>query len=1371
MLNKFFRSISKSFGLKKSLKTKWSLLKLDSLETRINPSQVVDVTLESGSLVLKSQTQNGEVNIFDITQPDSLAALIRLQGTGGTIFKGTVNLFSSGYGTAQAEINTLNLPGFNRLQVRGGEGDDYISLGNLDGNVIGDQTQKNFGFNIDTFSSNAGSSKGSDYLTVNGIVSMKDGGEFVTDITPSGNIFVTPGLNLDGINVTASGFIQSIGTGRVRLVADGLIGSTINFQNNAGISNGSGDIFMQSGSFGSIQLNGNKLETIGGGIEFNSDVVLNASSRLETGLTGSSLNGVIFQKTVSGVSPLGQNLAIQSKGPVIFNQDAGTASIPLGAVTIGENNSLANPTKINFTNLFAGSLAAYTNLEFNSSGTLNLASVNGLSITTTDSSSIISLGAQNSLVPAVSTANLGPVNITNANILNINADIVTTGPITQTGTTANSQVFIGNSGVNLDLKISSDSQSIRFSSPVTLNQNLQITSNSSGLLAGGSAINFGSTVDGLFQIQASTGIGNFSFNGAVGSVNPVGAITVTKTNSFTAAGSINAQSLVINQATGSVLFNGNQTYTNFAGLNIATSTVNGNVFINAPILLQNNAQLSINNSGFLNLASLASVTANTGNISLGGNGGGDLFLYSGFTTNTGNISFLNPVYLYNDLNLSSKSGSIRFSAPVESMKQTLQSSLGIPANLTITSPTNNATVSFVSTVGLVRPLGSVTINSSKDLVFTSNLKAASLTIQDMTGGFSALGDLVITGAFVTNTTSNPYNVTLTGSQVQISGSTLMNHLGTTILGDSNSDSFLFSGGFEETGAGGITARGSFVSGSSISLTSELTIGGNNVGAMSLDFAQDSVFYSRLNVQPNERLTINSSAGLRLINNTGGVFQGTLAVNSGSVTVLDNFDSIFSTIVSGGTISGIGSYGNISALSGVISPGDIVGALSTRSIVANNISTMLFELGTVSTANDQLIANGTVTLNSPILSVTPGQFLRIGSTVTIISNDGNDAVIGTFAGLSEGSTFTSGNFTFQISYKGGSNKNDVTLNVINGTVINPPPSNPMVLATAASAGGGPMVTVKYVDGHEVSFWAYNTGFTGGVRIAMGDVNGDGYTDLITGVGVGGGPHIKVWDIKSGAPIQVASFFAFESTFTGGLYVGVGNLNGDAYADIIVGAGPGGGPRVSAYAGAQAFAINPGLVMTNFFAYGEGFRGGVTVAAADRTGDGVDEIVTGAGYGGGPNVSVFQLVQTTPNQFNPQLIQNFFAFDSTFTGGIFVAGGRFSNGTNSNGQILDDIFVGTGSGTKATVAIAFGTGGFYYLNPFGNFQGGVRVGIASTSPTPGGTNYLMAAAGPGGGPQVNTYAYSSTTPYTINQVDQFFALNPNVTVGVFANTTIL
>ena len=424
-------------------------------------------------------------------------------------------------------------------------------------------------------------------------------------------------------------------------------------------------------------------------------------------------------------------------------------------------------------------------------------------------------------------------------------------------------------------------------------------------------------------------------------------------------------------------------------------------------------------------------------------------------------------------------------------------------------------------------------------------------------------------------------------------------------------------------------------------------------------------------------------------------------------------------------------------------------------------TLSLQVGTTSNGvNDLVLVNGTVSLNNATLSVITGNFITVGTTYTIIQNDGTDVVSSTFLNLPEGASYTSGNTIFTVSYKGGTG-NDVTLKAISNLL--PPPVNvpgvKQTFATGIDAGGGPLVTVNFADGHTSSFFAYDQNFRGGVRVAMGDINGDGNVDLITAPGVGGGPNIKIFNLVSGTPIQVADFFVFEAAFFGGLYIAVGNLNNDGFGDIIVGAGPGGGPRVSAYAGSQNFSINGSTVMTTFFAYAPEFTGGITVAAADRTGEGIDEIVTGAGFGGGPNVTVFQLQQTPQGAFNQVVIQNFFAFDTLFTGGIYVAGGRFSNAT------YDDIFVGTGPGTKATVAVAFGTGGIHYLNPFGNFNGGVRVGISSSSIKGTTPNYLMAAAGPGGGPQVNLY----NTNFGL--VDSFFATNPNVTFGLFANSTIL
>lgn len=78
--------------------------------------------------------------------------------------------------------------------------------------------------------------------------------------------------------------------------------------------------------------------------------------------------------------------------------------------------------------------------------------------------------------------------------------------------------------------------------------------------------------------------------------------------------------------------------------------------------------------------------------------------------------------------------------------------------------------------------------------------------------------------------------------------------------------------------------------------------------------------------------------------------------------------------------------------------------------------------------DQWVVNGTVALNGAKLAASLGFTPAAGRAFAILVNDGTDAVVGTFAGLAEGSAFDLGGVTFSITYAGGDG-NDVVLTVL------------------------------------------------------------------------------------------------------------------------------------------------------------------------------------------------------------------------------------------------------------------------------------------------------------------------------------------------------
>jgi hypothetical protein len=284
----------------------------------------------------------------------------------------------------------------------------------------------------------------------------------------------------------------------------------------------------------------------------------------------------------------------------------------------------------------------------------------------------------------------------------------------------------------------------------------------------------------------------------------------------------------------------------------------------------------------------------------------------------------------------------------------------------------------------------------------------------------------------------------------------------------------------------------------------------------------------------------------------------------------------------------------------------------------------------------------------------------------------------------------------------------------------------IVVTGADAGTDPLVNVYDAQTHQelASFEAYDYRFKGGVRVAVGDINGDGVRDIITAPGPGGGPDVRIFDGATGQLVD--EFMAYDPGFAGGVNLAIGDFNGDHVPDIVTGADAGGGPHVKVFDGKTLGHAVPSI-LASFYAFDPGFAGGVRVAVGDTNGDGVPDLITAPGAGGGPDVRVWDGARLDLAGSPAGLLREFMAYDPRFSGGVYVTSGDvFGNG-------VDYVVTGAGSGGSPDVKVFGNTLSWDFLAYSAGFAGGVRVGIA---PNPGNPGHIaiITGAGPGGGPEV-------------------------------------
>ncbi|HUR78622.1 MAG TPA: Calx-beta domain-containing protein, partial [Acidimicrobiales bacterium] len=156
----------------------------------------------------------------------------------------------------------------------------------------------------------------------------------------------------------------------------------------------------------------------------------------------------------------------------------------------------------------------------------------------------------------------------------------------------------------------------------------------------------------------------------------------------------------------------------------------------------------------------------------------------------------------------------------------------------------------------------------------------------------------------------------------------------------------------------------------------------------------------------------------------------------------------------------------------------------------------------------------------------------------------------------------------------------------------------------------------------SSFAYgnNGNFFGGIFVAAGDTDGDGKDEIITAPGPGGGPHVRQWTLSGSNLTGNDGFMAYGTNFTGGVTLASADTNGDGKSDIITGPGAGGGPHVRAFSGATGAELFGFMAYTNPQAQ-PNWTGGVNVAAGDLDDDGKAEVAVGPWQGGGPHLRLF------------------------------------------------------------------------------------------------------------------------------------------------------
>ena len=206
------------------------------------------------------------------------------------------------------------------------------------------------------------------------------------------------------------------------------------------------------------------------------------------------------------------------------------------------------------------------------------------------------------------------------------------------------------------------------------------------------------------------------------------------------------------------------------------------------------------------------------------------------------------------------------------------------------------------------------------------------------------------------------------------------------------------------------------------------------------------------------------------------------------------------------------------------------------------------------------------------------------------------------------------------------------------------------------------------------------FTGGVHVAVGHFTSTSTLQVAVAAGPGGAPRLQLFklDINDVPTGQPETFFPpIAHTFQGGLSIARYHSGGATFDSLVVGLGAGAAPHVFVYNDGSALngaVPNDGQLSNSlidkFFAFGTSFHGGVRLAAGRNLTAGAvsDFLVAAPGPGGTPKVNIFRDVNNDLKLSDDRVgRQSLFAFEKTWMGGVNVAVGDVGS-PSANAELI-------------------------------------------------------------------------------------------------------